>query len=100
MLVTANLWGVLETSEARYAEISREMQQSGDWMHPTLLGIHHYHKPPVTYWLTAASFSLFGVNDFAARFFLTIAFALQVYMIFLIAKSIFDIVEIFGLPPA
>src|SRR5687768_3582551 len=32
-------WGVIETSEARYAEIAREMFQSGDFVHPQLLNI-------------------------------------------------------------
>ena len=94
MLTTASQWGIIETSEARYAEISREMVRSGDWLHPTLLNIYHYHKPPVTYWLTAISFSMFGVNEFAARFFLTIAFFLQVLLISKISRQLFEHKEI------
>jgi 4-amino-4-deoxy-L-arabinose transferase-like glycosyltransferase len=90
MLSTAHLWGVVETSEARYAEISREMYRSGDWLHPTLLNIHHYHKPPMTYWLTAASYSVFGVNFFATRALLAVSFALQVWIVFHIAKQLFN----------
>ncbi len=89
MLATANFWGVIETSEARYAEVGREMFRSGDWLHPTLLNIYHYHKPPLTYWLTAAAYSLFGVNPFAARFFLTIAFCIQVFLVHRIALHLF-----------
>lgn len=89
LLATAGLWGVVETSEARYAEIGREMFRSGDWVHPQLMSIGHYHKPPVTYWLTAASFALFGVNAFAARFFLTLAFCLQVVLMYRIARRLF-----------
>ena len=90
MLATAGQWGIIETSEARYAEISREMVRSGDWLHPTLLNIYHYHKPPLTYWLTAISYSMFGVNEFAARFFLTIAFFLQVLLISKISRELFE----------
>jgi 4-amino-4-deoxy-L-arabinose transferase len=89
MLLTNGQWGVVETSEARYAEISREMVRSGDWLHPKLLNIHHYHKPPVTYWLTATAFSVFGVNTFAARFFLVIAFGLQLILLFKLAELVF-----------
>jgi 4-amino-4-deoxy-L-arabinose transferase-like glycosyltransferase len=53
--------------EARYAEVAREMLESGDWLTPRLSGIEHWHKPPVTYWAIAASFAAFGVNEFAAR---------------------------------
>ena len=94
MLTTAGQWGIIETSEARYAEISREMVRSGDWLHPTLLNIYHYHKPPLTYWLTAISFSMFGVNEFAVRFFLTIAFFLQVLLISKISRQLFEHKEI------
>lgn len=94
MLTTAGQWGIIETSEARYAEISREMVRSGDWLHPTLLNIYHYHKPPLTYWLTSISFSIFGVNEFAVRFFLTIAFFLQVILISKISLELFEPKEI------
>ena len=90
MLATSPLWGVLETSEARYAEISREMLQSGDWMHPTLLNIHHYHKPPSTYWITATAYSMFGVNAFATRFFLVMAYGLQILLLFKIGVLLFE----------
>ena len=89
ILVTNGQWGVIETSEARYAEISREMYRSGDWLHPNLLNIHHYHKPPVTYWLTATAFSMFGVNTFSVRFFLIIAFGIQLILIFKLAELVF-----------
>src|SRR5690349_8246269 len=89
MLATAHWWGVVETSEARYAEISREMYRSGDWLHPSLLNIHHYHKPPITYWLAAASYFAFGVNHFATRLLLTVSFALQVWLVFHIARQVF-----------
>lgn len=83
-------WGVTETSEARYAEISWEMYQSGDFLHPTLLNIGHYHKPPVTYWITAVAYNLLGPNVFAARFFLQIAVLLQILLVYKIGIKLFD----------
>lgn len=65
------------------------MLRSGDWMHPKLLGIYHYHKPPLTYWLTATAMNLFGINPFAVRFFLVVAFALQVLLIYRISATLF-----------
>ncbi len=90
MLITGNLWGPLETSEARYAEISREMYESGDWLHPTLLNIYHYHKPPVTYWITAFAYRLFGVNFFAFRFFLVVAWVINCFLVIRIASMLLE----------
>jgi 4-amino-4-deoxy-L-arabinose transferase-like glycosyltransferase len=85
LLAGIGSWGVIETSEARYAEIAREMVRSGDWIHPTLLNIHHYHKPPLTYWITAVGYTIFGINETGARFFLVLAFLVQIILVYRIA---------------
>ena len=82
-------WGLTESSEARYAEIGREMALTGDYLHPNLLGIQHYHKPPVTYYITALGYKIFGYNEFAARFFLSIALVLQIFLVFKIGLLLF-----------
>lgn len=53
--------------EARYVGIALEMMRSGDWLTPTLNGLPFFHKPPLFYWLTAASMSVFGVHEWSAR---------------------------------
>ena len=89
LLINLNGWSVLEASEARYAEISREMFRSGNWLHPALLNIWHYHKPPVTFWLTSLGFQLFGVNAFGARFFLQLSLIAQGALTYGIAERLF-----------
>ena len=59
--------GLHESDEGRYAEIAREMKDSGDLLIPTLNGIPHFQKPPVIYWSTAASLAVLGENEVAAR---------------------------------
>ncbi len=56
-----------EPDEARYAEIPREMLASGDVVAPHLDGFRYYEKPPLHYWAVAASMSLFGETEVAAR---------------------------------
>ncbi|HEY4651783.1 MAG TPA: glycosyltransferase family 39 protein [Pontibacter sp.] len=87
-------WGVLETSEARYAEISREMLASGDWLHPRLLGILHYHKPPVTYMISSVGMAVFGINSFGVRFFLQISLLIQGVLVYRLGKELFQSKEI------
>jgi 4-amino-4-deoxy-L-arabinose transferase-like glycosyltransferase len=80
-------WGLTETSEARYAQISQEMYVSQDYLHPTLLGIYHFHKPPLTYYITSLGYALFGINERGARFFLMIALLLQLVLVYRITKD-------------
>jgi 4-amino-4-deoxy-L-arabinose transferase-like glycosyltransferase len=53
--------------EGRYAEIAREMVVTGDWVTPRLNGIKYFEKPPLQYWLTAASFVAFETDEWTAR---------------------------------
>lgn len=59
---------LMDTTEARYGEIARKMAELNDWVTPWFdYGVPYWGKPPLSFWLTAASFDLFGVHEFAAR---------------------------------
>lgn len=53
--------------EFRYAEIPREMIDSGNYVLPHLMNMRYFEKPVMGYWLTAGSFKVFGQNAFALR---------------------------------
>jgi len=61
------LRGLFAPDEARYAEVPREMLESGDWVTPRLNGVKYLEKPPLQYWATAAAFALFGEDEWTAR---------------------------------
>jgi dolichol-phosphate mannosyltransferase len=56
-----------EPEESRYAEIPRQMLQTGNFVVPILHGLPYYDKPPLLYWLVMGSYAVFGVHDWAAR---------------------------------
>ncbi len=58
---------LIDPDEGRYAEIPREMLERGDLITPTLNYVHYFEKPPLLYWINAASLKLFGLTEFAAR---------------------------------
>ncbi|MCL6614656.1 MAG: glycosyltransferase family 39 protein, partial [Firmicutes bacterium] len=62
----SSLW---EEDEAIYAEIAREMSESGDFVGTFFNYAPRFDKPPLTFWLIALSYRLFGINEFAVRFF-------------------------------
>ncbi|AOW20419.1 ArnT family glycosyltransferase [Urechidicola croceus] len=88
-LIGLGSWGLTETSESRYAQISKEMLQSDNYLQPKLLGINHLHKPPFTYYITTIGYKIFGVNEFGARFFLQVALLIQLILVFKIADLFF-----------
>lgn len=59
------LW---DPSEGRYVAIAQEMARSGDWLTPRFPdGTPFLGKPPLHFWLTAASLRMLGPSEFAAR---------------------------------
>lgn len=67
--LTATAWArpLMLPDEGRYVGVAWEMLASGHWLTPTLDGLPFFHKPPLFYWITAASMSVFGANPWAAR---------------------------------
>lgn len=59
---------LIDPDEGRYAEIPREMLERSDFITPTLNYVKYFEKPPLLYWINAASLKLFGLNEFGARF--------------------------------
>jgi 4-amino-4-deoxy-L-arabinose transferase-like glycosyltransferase len=53
--------------EAIYAQVAREMLLSHTWTTLTWNGALFFHKPPLHFWLTALTYKMIGVNEFAAR---------------------------------
>ena len=58
---------LIEIDDARYAEVPRAMAASGDWVLPSLNAMPYVEKPPLWYWLGAASIKTFGASEAAAR---------------------------------
>ncbi len=70
VLAALGSYGILDNNEGLYAEIPREMLAAHDWrlwIIPHLNGLPYMEKPPLLYWLTALSFSLFGLAEWSAR---------------------------------
>src|SRR6516164_7259502 len=67
LAASAGLRPLALPDEGRYVGVAWEMLRSGNWLVPTLDTLPYFHKPPLFYWLTAASLAVFGVNEWAAR---------------------------------
>jgi 4-amino-4-deoxy-L-arabinose transferase-like glycosyltransferase len=90
------LWGIGLSSrsitrpdEGRYAEISREMAVSGDWVSPHLNQILYFEKPPLQYWGGALSMKALGPTPLAARLWTALLGLLGCFALWRLGNSVF-----------
>src|SRR6266567_5457823 len=66
------LWGLgsvpfVGPDEPRYAQVAREMLAHRELITPMLGGFPWFEKPVLLYWIVMASYSVFGISEYAAR---------------------------------
>ncbi len=81
------LW---EPDEGRYVTVALEMIHLDDYLVPRLHHEYpHFAKPPLTYWLIAASLRTLGTNEWAVRVPNALAFTATVLLVFGIGRRLF-----------
>ncbi len=81
---------LIDPDEGRYAEIPREMMAAGDFITPTLNYVKYFEKPPMLYWANAASMSLLGKNEFAARLPSALAGLFTLIIVYLAGRKFYN----------
>ena len=81
---------VTDPVESNYTQTAAEMLASGDYVSPRIYGNYWYDKPVFFYWELIAAFKIFGITDFAARFFPALFGILGMLMTYAFAKKIYD----------
>ncbi|MPL60454.1 Undecaprenyl phosphate-alpha-4-amino-4-deoxy-L-arabinose arabinosyl transferase [bioreactor metagenome] len=87
-----NLGGIplLDPDEPVYAETPKEMFAFQDFTSPRIYGEYWYDKPPMYYWLVAASYKVFGVSEFAARFPSALLGVVGVLVVYSFSRRLFN----------
>jgi 4-amino-4-deoxy-L-arabinose transferase-like glycosyltransferase len=67
-LIGNNRTALWDRDEPWYAQCTREMVQTGDWVVPKFLGDWRMEKPPMVYWCQIAAVKLLGDSAEAVRF--------------------------------
>ncbi len=83
----AQLW---DRDEPRNAGCAEEMLNRGDWVVPTFNGQLRDAKPVMLYWLIMSAYGMFGVGEFAARFWSAGLAILTVLGTYQIGRRLFD----------
>ncbi|QEG21120.1 ArnT family glycosyltransferase [Mariniblastus fucicola] len=79
-----------DRDEPRNAGCAAEMMARGDWIVPTFNDELRQQKPALLYWLMGLAYSIFGVNEFAGRFFSALLGVGTVIGTWGITRSFFD----------
>ena len=80
------LWG----SENRWAEITREMILTGDYLHPAINWQIYFDKPPLSYWLIVPFMVVCGIGELAPRIPSALAALVALYGTIELGKSLYD----------
>lgn len=82
---------LFDTDEPRYAQAAKEMLTRGDWVLPTFNGQPRYAKPVFFYWMLIGAYRVFGINEFAARFWSGVAAIAIALVLFMSLRGIFNV---------
>ena len=67
-LGTLGLYPLTDSTESRYGEIARKMLVTGNLVTPWFdHGVPFWGKTPLSFWSSAGTMAVFGVNEFGAR---------------------------------
>ena len=81
---------LLDDADSTHAEAAREMLVSGDYVTLHVNGVRYLEKAPLPYWLVAASYHLFGLNEFATRLPMALSVLLLGFLAFVWGRRAFD----------
>lgn len=86
-LGAARLW---DRDEPRNAGCAAEMLARGDWVTPVFNNELRPHKPVLLYWLIMSAYEMFGVTEFAARFWSAVIGIVTCLATYDIGRRLFD----------
>ena len=79
----------MDIDASQYAEISREMMKSGDYLHVYDRGVNYLDKPPFLFWASAVSMKVFGVNNLGYKFPSLLFALLALYATYRLSKLLY-----------
>ncbi len=81
---------ITDPVESNYTRTAAEMLASGDFVSPRIYGDFWYDKPAFFYWELIAAYKIFGISDFAARFFPALFGFFGLLMTYGFARKLYD----------
>ena len=83
-------WSFTDPDEGRYGSIPWQMLVRGDFITPTQNGVKFFDKPPLLYWAMAASYSVFGLQEWAARLIPALSALAALFAVYALGRRMFS----------
>jgi outer membrane protein assembly factor BamB len=88
-LGSGHLWAA---DEQTYSQWAFHMVKNGDYLTPWAYGgLFWVGKPPLNMWLMSLAYQVFGVNNFASRFWSGVFGALSLVLVFYLGKKLYNV---------
>jgi outer membrane protein assembly factor BamB len=88
-LGSGHLWAA---DEQTYSQWAFHMVKTGDYLTPWAFGgICWVGKPPLVMWLMSIAYQVFGVSNFASRFWSGVFGALSLVLVFYLGKKLYNV---------
>lgn len=81
---------ITDPTEAVYTLTAREMLAEGDWLSPRIYGNFWYDKPIMFYWELLLAYKVFGVGEFASRFFPAVFATLGLFITYFFGARLYN----------
>jgi 4-amino-4-deoxy-L-arabinose transferase-like glycosyltransferase len=80
---------LMDDADSVHAEAAREILIRHDWVTLHANGIRYLEKAPLLYWITAASFRIFGIHDWSARLPLAVGVLALLLAVYTLGRRVF-----------
>jgi len=81
---------IMDIDASQYAEISREMAQTQDYLHIYDRGRNYLDKPPMLFWISSAGIRLFGANPLGYKSASILMALLALYATYRLARLLYN----------
>lgn len=80
----------MDVDASQYAEMSREMMKSGDYLHVYDRGHDYLDKPPFLFWVSSVSMKVFGANNLGFKLPSILFALLALYATYRLTRRLYD----------
>lgn len=81
---------ITDPTESVYTLTAKEMLAADDWLSPRIYGNFWFDKPIMFYWELLAAYKIFGVGEFASRFFPAVFATLGLFITYFFGAKLYD----------